>query len=180
MALNRRQELFIEHYLRTNNATQAAIAAGYSKKTAGRNATRLMKNDEIAARIAKRTAKVMEAAKMEADEVLLRLAEMARGNMADFIKPDANGEPVFDLNKKGAPLHLIKRMKVKRSERFGDEIEFELYDAQSALNMLGKHLRLFDRANEVDWRTEMEAAGMKASDVFEAMVNQIAEKLTTE
>ena len=42
------------------------------------------------------------------------------------------------------------------------------------------HLRLFERANEVDWRTEMEAAGMKASDVFEAMVQNVAEKLTSE
>ncbi len=30
---------------------------------------------------------------------------------------------------------------------------------------------------ELDWRKELEAAGVKASDVFEAMVNKIAEHI---
>lgn len=177
MALNTRQLLFIENYLKTNNATQAAIAAGYSEKTAGRNATRMMKNEEIAARIAERTSAVLETAKMEADEVLLRLTQMARGNIADFITIDSNGEPMFDLSKPGAPLHLIKRIKTKKSARFGDEVEIELYDAQNALNTLGKHWRLFDRAGEKDWREEVEKAGMTPGDLLEAAVREYERRL---
>ncbi len=59
MALNHRQEMFIEHYLQTNNATQAAIAAGYSERTAPQIATRLLRNVQVSARIAERTAAVM-------------------------------------------------------------------------------------------------------------------------
>ena len=34
MALNQKQLTFCEEYIKTNNATKAAIAAGYSEKTA--------------------------------------------------------------------------------------------------------------------------------------------------
>lgn len=171
MALNHRQEMFIEHYLQTNNATQAAIAAGYSERSAANQARRMMINDEISARIAERTAAVMRTAKMQADEVLLRLADMARGNIAEFLDTET-GDPTFNLSKPGAPLHLIKRIKTKRSAKFGDEVEIELYDAQAALNMLGKHLRLFDRANEVDWRAEVEKTGMTPGDLLELAVRE--------
>lgn len=47
--LTPKERKFIEAY--TDNATKAAIAAGYSEKTAGRNAGRLMKKEVIRARI---------------------------------------------------------------------------------------------------------------------------------
>lgn len=171
MALNHRQEMFIEHYLQTNNATQAAIAAGYSERTAPQIATRLLRNVQVSARIAERTAAVMRTAKMQADEVLLRLADMARGNIAEFLDTET-GDPTFNLSKPDAPLHLIKRIKTRRSAKFGDEVEIELYDAQTALNMLGKHLRLFDRANEVDWRAEVEKTGMTPGALLELAVRE--------
>jgi len=42
-----KQKRFCNEYLIDCNATQAAIRAGYSIKSAGRNADRMMKNDEI-------------------------------------------------------------------------------------------------------------------------------------
>ena len=46
-----RQQRFIEAYLRTGNATQAAIEAGYSAKTAYSQGHRLLKKAEIVAEI---------------------------------------------------------------------------------------------------------------------------------
>ena len=45
--MNAKQKRFADEYLVDCNATQAAIRAGYSEKSAGRNADRMMKNDEI-------------------------------------------------------------------------------------------------------------------------------------
>ncbi len=45
MALNARQRAFVEAYC--GNATEAAIAAGYSAKYAGRNADKLLKNTKV-------------------------------------------------------------------------------------------------------------------------------------
>lgn len=179
MALNKRQALFVEKYLKLNNATKAAIEAGYSQKTAYSIGHDLLKHPEIAARVSKRTEKILEAAKMEADEVLTRLTQIARGNIGVLLNV-STGEPFIDLSAKDAPLHLIKRIKTKRSEKFGDEVEIEMYDAQQALNTLGKHWKLFDRANETDWRTELEKAGIPAGDAYEQFVAMISEKITTE
>jgi phage terminase small subunit len=180
MALNTRQLLFVEHYLKLNNATQAAIAAGYSERSARKIGCELLTKPDIATRIQQRTATVLRSAQMEADEVLSLLAAQARGSMEDFIRVNHDGEPVIDLSKPNVPLQLIKRIKTKRSEKFGDEIEFELYDAQTALNMLGKNLRLFDRAAEVDWREELRKAGISDGDLFEAAVQAYASRIETD
>jgi len=175
MALNKRQALFVEKYLKLNNATKAAIEAGYSPKTAKQIGSRLLTNVDIASRVEKRTEKIMQSAKMEADEVLERMAAIARGNIGQFI--DVNGDiRILGMN---APLHLIKRIKTKRSEKFGDEIEVEMYDAQSALVTIGKHWRLWDRANESDWREELRKAGISEGDLFETAVQRYAAQIET-
>ena len=46
-----KQELFCQEYLKEMNATQAAIKAGYSEKTAYSQGQRLLKNVEIKSRI---------------------------------------------------------------------------------------------------------------------------------
>jgi len=45
--MTHRQELFIQEYIKTGNATHSAIAAGYSKKTAYSIGQRLLKNVEV-------------------------------------------------------------------------------------------------------------------------------------
>lgn len=45
--MNLRQKRFADEYIITGNATESAIAAGYSKKYAGTNADKLLKNTNI-------------------------------------------------------------------------------------------------------------------------------------
>ena len=54
--MNERQQRFADAYLENPNATRAAIAAGYSQKTAGSQGQRLLKNVEVAAYIRERQA----------------------------------------------------------------------------------------------------------------------------
>ena len=49
--MTNKQQLFIEEYLIDLNATQAAIRAGYSEKTAGQSGERTLKNVEVGAAI---------------------------------------------------------------------------------------------------------------------------------
>src|SRR5208282_452074 len=53
MSLNARQSRFVAEYIQSGNATQAAIAAGYSERTAGQIGSRLLKKVEVAAQVAK-------------------------------------------------------------------------------------------------------------------------------
>ncbi len=65
-ALTPRQERFVEEYLVDSNATQAAIRAGYSKKTAYSQGHRLLKNVEVAEAIMEGRASVAEEASVSA------------------------------------------------------------------------------------------------------------------
>lgn len=54
MALTPKQDRFIQEYLKDLNATQAAIRAGYSEKTASEVGYENLRKPQIAAEIAKR------------------------------------------------------------------------------------------------------------------------------
>lgn len=51
MALTAKQQMFVKEYLVDLNATQAAIRAGYSVKTAGQIGDEILKKPEIAAAV---------------------------------------------------------------------------------------------------------------------------------
>lgn len=142
MALSPKQQAFIEHYLTSWNATQAAIAAGYSQKTARAIGSENLTKPDIQAAIQTRLA----ALKMSADEVVTRLTEHARGSLAPFLDIDAAGAlRGFDLGD-GKPLHLLRKASVITRTMKGTTektIMIELHDPQAALVHLGKHYKLF-------------------------------------
>lgn len=77
MSLNDRQQRFVQEYCKDFNATQAAIRAGYSEKTAGQQAHELLKNIEIAARIEERKEEVAALAEIDAAWVLRQWKQIA-------------------------------------------------------------------------------------------------------
>lgn len=158
MALTGKQTLFVEAYLRCWNKTESARQAGYAGNdaTLGAIGYENFKKPDIFDEIQRR---ISETA-MSADEVLMRLGDQARGNMGDFWKIEEGQPPVLDLTNDKAKLQLIKKMKVKTTKRFytededpvtevTTEIDFELYDAQAALEKLGRHHKLFTDKTEV-------------------------------
>jgi len=159
MALSAQQQFFVEEYLRTFNATDSYMAAypNAKRNTAASNGYRLLKeNPEIIESVQVR----LSEAAMSADEVLARLAAEARGDIDDFLDDDGN----FDLDKarKAKKTGLIKKLKTKTTTRtVGEmevkttEVEFELYDAQAAKAILGKHHKLFTDKQEVDLKTQV-------------------------
>lgn len=188
MALTAQKQLFADRYLALNDGSKgvgarAAREAGYSEKAAAQIASRLLKDANVRAYMESRISPVMTTApnivggKMEADEVLIRLTDVARGNLGLFIRIGEKGEPHLDLSAPSAPLHLIKRFKTKRSEKTGDELEVEMYDALEALKVMAKHHRLIDRVAEDDWRKQFEALGLNPDDLYEFAVQQAAARI---
>lgn len=78
MALTAKQQRFVEEYLIDLNATQAAIRAGYSEKTAYSIGQENLKKPDIAAEIEKRQDKLGEEAEITAEWVLKELVENHR------------------------------------------------------------------------------------------------------
>lgn len=142
MPLTDKQSAFVSHYLASWNATQAAISAGYSAKTARSIGAENLTKPDIQAAIQARLSEL----KMGADEVLTRLTEQARGSLAAFLRRDGDGELTgFDLSE-DKPLHLLKKASVTRRTFKDTEettVSIEVYDAQAALTLLGKHHKLF-------------------------------------
>lgn len=159
MALSSRHQQFVNEYagLKFSNATEAyqRVYSGATRETARRNAHVLLTNTDILAEIQHR----VDENTLNANEVLVRLGEHARGNMGDFWSIPETGEPSLNLASDRAQrrLHLIKRLKVKTTTRTilvdeddpvelkTTEIDFELYDAQAALEKIGRHHGIFEQ-----------------------------------
>ncbi|HBL8949862.1 TPA: terminase small subunit [Enterobacter hormaechei] len=75
--LTAQQRLFIAEYLKDANATHAAIRAGYSKKTAQEQSSRLLSNVMVAQAIAQQQKASIERTLGSADEVLAQMWQLA-------------------------------------------------------------------------------------------------------
>ena len=80
-----RQEKFCVEYLIDLNATQAAIRAGYSKRTAEALASRWLRTGNIRSRIKELQDKVFEDGMMSAAEALWRLSKAGRGELKEEV-----------------------------------------------------------------------------------------------
>jgi phage terminase small subunit len=82
--LKLKQILFCAEYSKDFNATQAAIRAGYSRKTAESQGCRLLTNVKIKAEIAKIIGRAVEKAEISLSWVLNELKVIASANMSNF------------------------------------------------------------------------------------------------
>ncbi|MCW4387565.1 terminase small subunit [Limosilactobacillus oris] len=81
--LTLKQQRFVDEYIISGNATQAAIKAGYSEKTAAVTATENLRKPNIKAELDRRNAEIQSAKTMDMQEVMERLAAMARGETTE-------------------------------------------------------------------------------------------------
>lgn len=95
--LNDQQELFCQEYLTDFNATQAAIRAGYSQKTAYSMASALLKKHEVQARLNVLRAPRAKKLEVTADRVMEEVAKIAFASLGDFIKVQPDGTGYIDL-----------------------------------------------------------------------------------
>jgi len=82
--LTPRQSRFVDEYLKDLSATQAAIRAGYSKKTAGRTGHENLKKPEIAREIQARMNDRAKRTHITAEKVLERWWEIATADPAEI------------------------------------------------------------------------------------------------
>jgi len=136
MALTDKQQAFIDAYIQCRyNATQAALRAGYAKKTARQQGSRLLSNVDIRAAIDARLSEET----LSANEALRLLADHATGSMDDFI--NEAGYVDLETARARGKTHLINQYKHIATD--GQErVEVKLYDAQSALKEIIKLHRL--------------------------------------
>lgn len=140
-----KQEQFVREYLIDLNATQAAIRAGYSEKTANEQGARLLANASVKAAIEAAKAERSQETKIDAAWVLKRLAEEAQADMADLYTETGAIKPVHEwpLIWRQGLVAGIKHQELRDSEgnRTGEFIvDVKVSDRVRRLELIGKHV----------------------------------------
>lgn len=166
--LTDKQARFVEEYLIDLNATQAAIRAGYSAKTADSQAAQLVANPKVAEAIQKAKEKFSNKLEISAERVLQEMAALAFSDLGDVMAwgPDAESTELYPSEElKPEHRRAVSSVKVRKmvlKSRGVDEdgepsvhveesilsTEIKLHDKSKALDQLARHLGLFDKDNE--------------------------------
>src|SRR5262245_35082468 len=147
--LTPKQLAFVNEYSVDFNATEAAIRAGYNRRSAHVQGQQLLANPYVCQALAIRQIKKAETSDITAEKTLCELAVLAFSDIRHYAL-DAN----YNIKlAEGAPDHAMRAVKsVKHRIRpviidgahVGDnhEIEYALWDKNTALTNLAKHFRL--------------------------------------
>ncbi|WP_173911059.1 terminase small subunit [Acinetobacter sp. Marseille-Q1618] len=153
--LTAKQQCFIEEYLIDLNATQAAIRAGYSAKTAyskGQLLTKMLSTQitEAQGNRSKRT-------QITQDMVLNELAKIGFSNMLDYVSVTNGGDlvPDFSAITRDQAAAIGEVTIEEYTEGRGDDAQnvkrtkFKLSDKRAALVDMGRHLGMFKDKVEI-------------------------------
>lgn len=132
--LTPKQAKFCEQFIVDLNATQAAIRAGYSSKSARFQASALLTNPNISSRIEELRKSQSKRTELTADYVLSGLQEVAERCL--------QRKPVMEWDYENKCL-------VQKTDENGEGIwEFDSSGANRAFELLGKHVGVFEKDNK--------------------------------
>lgn len=141
--LNAKQQRFVDEYLIDLNATQAAIRAGYSPKTAGAIASENLSKPAISAAIACAMAERSKRTGVTQDRVINELAKVAFLKMTDVVDSEGKIRPEATDEDK-ACIESIKYKSSSTDMGFSEEREVKVSPKLKALELLGRHLGMFE------------------------------------
>ncbi len=183
--LTDKQRRFCEEYIVDLNATQAAIRAEYSEKTAYSMGQRLLKKVEAQEYIKQLKEERAARTQIEADRVIYELSLIAFSNAADYaavvdeetyVEVDGNwiklldddGNPVMRRTVKPV---LTKDLTAEQKRALAvikkgrDGFEVKPYDKVRALELLGKHIGLFEEKVNVNGTINNPMEGLTTEDL---------------
>ena len=146
---NPRHERFAQEIAKGKSAEAAYAAAGYKRDRGA--ASRLSAKVNIQARVAELLERGAAKAEVTVEKIVAELAKIGFANMADYMRPNAAGDPYLDFSRltreQAAALQEVTvedftegRGEDKRDVR---RVKFKLYDKRAALVDLGRHLSMF-------------------------------------
>lgn len=158
MSLTDKQKRFVEAYLLDPNGKKAAIAAGYSAKTAEVAASRLLRHVEVAAEINRRREVIQIKAGVTPEMVVAELAKLGFSDIRQVIAwRTVEQQAAFDAE--GDPVELPDvEITIKNSEEIAAEaaaaiaevsrgkdgtLKVKMHDKLGALVRIGQHLGMF-------------------------------------
>src|SRR5690606_20236848 len=138
-----------EEYVVDLNGTQAAIRAGYSKRTANEQAARLLANVSVGEAVGAALKARSERTQIDADWVLKRLVEEAEADLADLYDENNHLKPVKDwppIWRKGIAVGVetVTEWETLDGERkpAGVTTKVKVPDRIKRTELIGKHVNI--------------------------------------
>lgn len=153
--LNPKQQRFVEEYLTDLNATQAAIRAGYSARSARVTSCRLLAQANIALAIQRRRTQVSERLDVTVERVLKEFARLAFFDPRKLFSEDGRPIPVTDLDDDTAAaiagLEILEEYEGSGADRtlIGHTKKYKISDKRGSLDSLARYLGMFVDRHEV-------------------------------
>lgn len=157
LGLKQRRTRFIKEYLIDQNATRAAIAAGYSEKTARSQGQRLLTKVDIRSQIETQNAKVNAKLELTAERVKQEIARLCYYDPANYFEEDGSPKKFADMDEDSrraiAGFETAELFQGNGEERglAGYVKKFKLADKGRALETAARVLKLLvDRVEVTD------------------------------
>lgn len=159
--VHQRRTRFVKEFLIDQNATQAAIRAGYSEKSAKVTGCRLLTDANVQRAIESANAKTNEKLDITVERVKAELAYLAFFDPRDFFNADGTAKPLTELDENAAKAiagfemaELFTGTGEERSTA-GYVKKFKLADKGLNLERLGRHLQMFPTKVDVNATLEV-------------------------
>lgn len=144
LKLTERERLFVLHYLKTFNITQAAINAGYAKTSAHTKGNVIFKRSPIQDAVKEIRAIVSKEIVIQAHDILNEYISIAFADITNYLSFDEKGITLKDSNQVDG--RLIQEVKQGK-----DGVNIKLVDKMKALDKLEKLFEIIpDRRLELD------------------------------
>lgn len=144
--LTTKQAAFVREYLIDLNATQAAIRAGYSAKTAGRVAGQVMQKPAVQQALRKAMNERSKKTEFSANDVLKELKNIVKFNIKSIFNPDGSLKEIVDLDDDVSS--AISSIKTKHEFGLNSPpvvvTEIKIHDKNKAVDMAMRHFSLFN------------------------------------
>lgn len=155
--MTEKQKIFADEYLIDLNATRAYRAAYKSVKNdvvAATNGGRLLKNAQIQTYIAERMEERQKRTEITQDRVVQELAAIAFARATDYAEVRYNGVNSTVVIKPTAELSDEQICAIAGIKEGANGIEIKLNDKEKALELLGRHLGMWNDKINVEGQVE--------------------------
>lgn len=143
-----KQVKFCQKYIETGNSTEAAIFAGYSKKTAHSQGSRLLENVKIKAYLESIWNKAAEKEGITATKIIDELAKIGFSDIKNYLKYNNRAIVLIDSNKlTQVQSGAISEIKMTETA-YGRNVSLKLYNKVEALEKIAKMMGLITEKHD--------------------------------
>jgi len=149
--LTAKEERFCREYIIDLNATQAAIRAGYSKKSSYSMGQRLLKNVEVKYLIDQLLSKREKRLDIKADNVLREIARLAFSDIKDVVSWDKEGQVTLSPSDDLSPDVSACISEITQTVVNGKStLKVKMHSKPAALDKLCKHLAIYKERSPLE------------------------------